>query len=101
MKPAATIPVVVLSILSALSVAAHEFRVEWFTLDDGGGTSSGGLYSIGGTIRPPDARWVSGGGDSLGGGVWGHPGGVPPRGAPLLGISLPGPHPLIIFFAAP
>jgi len=101
MKPAATIPVVVLSILSALSVAAQEFRVEWFTLDDGGGTSSGGLYSIGGTIGQQDAGWMSGGDYALEGGFWSIAGMLHPGEPPLLRITLGVPNSVIISWPAP
>ena len=40
---------------------------------EGGGTafSTGGGYSLGGTIGQPDAALLSGGGYTLGGGFWG------------------------------
>ena len=38
---------------------AAEGRVDWHTVDAGGGASSGGRYSIVGTIGQPDADEIS------------------------------------------
>ena len=47
------------------------YDLSWYTLDGGGGSSSGGGYSLSGTIGQPDAGTVSGGGYTLLGGFWG------------------------------
>jgi hypothetical protein len=54
----------------ALAVSAQNFTVDWYTLDGGGGTSTGGVYSVSGTIGQPDAGAMSGGNYSLTGGFW-------------------------------
>jgi uncharacterized membrane protein len=47
------------------------YELTWSTLDGGGATSStGGTYSLDGTIGQPDAGAMSGGTYSLGGGFW-------------------------------
>ena len=33
----------------------QNIAVDWFTIDGGGGTSTGGVYSVSGTIGQPDA----------------------------------------------
>src|SRR5438067_761347 len=47
------------------------FDLSWNTIDGGGGTSStGGQYSLGGTVGQPDAGSMSGGSYQLDGGFW-------------------------------
>jgi len=52
--------------------AAQNSSIDWHTLDGGGGTSSGGQFSLSGTIgqADADARPMTGGGFSLTGGFW-------------------------------
>ena len=51
--------------------AAAQFALDWFTIDGGGAMqSSGGAYTLGGTIGQPDAGPMSGGNFELGGGFW-------------------------------
>lgn len=48
------------------------YDLSWSSVDGGGGTSSsGGIYSMGGTIGQPDAGEMSGGAYALTGGFWG------------------------------
>jgi hypothetical protein len=60
--------------LAAGLVATHaqNFAIDWFTIDGGGGTSAGGVYSISGTIGQPDAnpQLMAGGNFTLTGGFW-------------------------------
>jgi hypothetical protein len=53
-----------------LVAAAQPYPIDWSTLDGGGGTSTGGAYSVSGTIGQPDAGMMSGGNFSLSGGFW-------------------------------
>src|SRR5262245_6756382 len=74
-----------------LSAHAQSYLIDWFTIDGGGGTSSGGSYSLSGTIGQPDAGTLSGGNYTLEGGFW--PGllVVPSTGeAPAMSIQLAG-----------
>ena len=34
---------------------AQNFSLDWWTMDGGGGTSTGGVYSVTGTVGQPDA----------------------------------------------
>jgi hypothetical protein len=52
------------------SFAAGPYRIDWYTIDGGGGTSSGGPYVLTGTIGQPDAGWSSSGPFELLGGFW-------------------------------
>ena len=53
------------------SLRAQSFFIDWFTIDGGGGTSTGGVFAVSGTIGQPDAGTMSGGNYSLSGGFWG------------------------------
>jgi hypothetical protein len=67
---------------------AQSYSIDWFTIDGGGGASTGGVYSLSGTIGQPDAtvQPLTGGNFSLDGGFWGIIAAVPTPGAPLLTI---------------
>ncbi|HWN96366.1 MAG TPA: hypothetical protein VNT99_15150, partial [Methylomirabilota bacterium] len=63
--------IALLGIISFLTSArAQSYSIDWFTIDGGGGTSTGGVYSVSGTIGQPDAGTMSGGNYSLAGGFW-------------------------------
>ncbi len=49
---------------------AQTFSIDWFTIDGGGDTSTGGVYAVSGTIGQPDAGAMTGGPYSLAGGFW-------------------------------
>ena len=76
------IAITALGIVSASALAGY--NLDWWTVDGGGATSStGGSYSLGGTIGQPDAGTSSGGTYALSGGFWG--GGA----AQVYNLSLP------------
>jgi hypothetical protein len=51
--------------------AYAQISIPWFTIDGGGGTSTGGGFTLSGTIGQPDAGvTMTGGGFSLVGGFW-------------------------------
>ena len=58
--------------LGSVSVA-QDYAIDWYTIDGGGGTSTGGPYTLTGTIGQPDAAYSSAGQYELLGGFW--PGG--------------------------
>ncbi len=61
-----------LGVTSAITATqADGYRIEWWTLDNGGGESAAGRYSLAGTIGQPDAGVVRGGVYELEGGFWG------------------------------
>jgi hypothetical protein len=71
----------------ATRALAQSYSIDWFTIDGGGGTSTGGVYSVSGTIGQPDAGGpMTGGQYSLIGGFWALPIGVQTTGAPTLTI---------------
>lgn len=65
---------------------AQNYSLDRHTIDGGGGTSTGGVFSVNGTIGQPDAGLMSGGAYSLAGGFWGILSAVQTPGAPLLTI---------------
>ena len=60
------------ALLIFLAASAHaQFSIPSFTIDGGGGTrSTGGAFSLGGTIGQPDAGLLSGSSFTLLGGFW-------------------------------
>jgi hypothetical protein len=50
--------------------ARAQYAIDWFTIDGGGGTSSGGAYTLSGTIGQSDAGTLHGGSFTLEGGFW-------------------------------
>lgn len=74
-------------LLLALGAFA-EYAVDWSTADDGGGTSTGGVYAARGTIGQHDSGGpMTGGPFSLTGGFWALPQVVQTEGGPILGIA--------------
>lgn len=67
----------VLIILTGVAVAQDgpdpDYSIDWYTMDGGGGTSSGGAFSLTGTIGQFDAsvEEATGGVYGLSGGFWG------------------------------
>lgn len=59
-----------LFLITAITAAA-QYAIDWHTIDGGGGTSTGGVYSVSGTIGQPDAGGpMTGGNFSVTGGFW-------------------------------
>jgi hypothetical protein len=67
---------------------AQNYRIDWHTIDGGGGTSTGNVYKVSGIIGQPDASPtpMTGGTYSLLGGFWALPELVQIPNGPLLSI---------------
>jgi hypothetical protein len=77
------------------------YELTWSTFDGGGGTSSGGIYSITGTIGQPDAGGpMTGGSFSVMGGFWSLYA-VPELGSPALGIKVTATNTVMIYWPSP
>ena len=75
-------------LLPATVLAQPQYTLDWSTVDGGGGTSTGGVYEVSGTIGQPDAGGpMTNGPYSLEGGFWTLYA-VQMPGAPLLTITL-------------
>ena len=74
-------------LLALPTLHAQSYSIDWYKVAGGGGTSTGSVYSVSGTIGQPDASGaMSGGSYSLTGGFWSLYA-VQTTGAPLLTIS--------------
>jgi hypothetical protein len=87
--------------LSCGCAVAQDFALNWFTFDGGGGQSTGGVYSVSGTIGQPDAGTMSGGNFTLTGGFWSVIAAVPTPGAPLLTITRTATNSVIVSWPDP
>jgi hypothetical protein len=80
---------------------AQAFSIDWHTIDGGGGTSTGGVFSVSGTTGQPDAGVMSGSGYSLAGGFWGIISAIQTPGAPLLTIRRTLPDAVVVSWPSP
>jgi hypothetical protein len=65
-----------------------QYSINWFTVDGGGGTCTGGVYSVSGTVGQPDAGRLSGGNYTVDGGFWGIIAAIETPSAPRLKITI-------------
>jgi hypothetical protein len=72
-RPAVRIFVIVsvaLLLLASVALANGGYEIPWFTVDGGGGESTGGGLMLAGTVGQMDAGVLSGGTYTLAGGFW-------------------------------
>jgi hypothetical protein len=81
--------------LLASSALAQSYSIDWYAISGGGGTSTGGNYSLSGTIGQPATSAMSGGDYSLTGGFWSIISLVQTPGAPLLSVTVSGKNAII------
>jgi hypothetical protein len=80
---------------------AQTYSIDWFKVSGGGGTSTGGVYSVSGTIGQHDAGGpLTGGSYSLTGGFWALFA-VQSPGAPVLHIFISTTNTAVITWIAP
>jgi hypothetical protein len=80
---------------------AQSYSIDWHKVAGGGGTSTGGVYSVSGTIGQPDAGVLSGGNYSLVGGFWGIIAAVQTPGAPVLTITRTATNSVVVSWPYP
>jgi hypothetical protein len=74
--------------LASTRVVAQFYTIDWSKIAGGGSTSTGGVYSVSGTLGQPDAGGpLTNGQYSVTGGFWALPVAVQTVGAPLLTIA--------------
>jgi len=79
-------------LLSCTQLGAQPYSINWHTIDGGGGTSTGGVYFVSGTIGQPDAGGpMTNGPYSVTGGFWTLPTAIQMPGAPTLTIAAAAP----------
>jgi hypothetical protein len=91
-------------VLLAISfpVWGQNYSIDWHTTDGGGGTSTGGVHSVTGTIGQPDAGpAMSGGGFTVVGGFWSIVAAVQTPDAPWLNISRTGTNTVVVSWPGP
>jgi hypothetical protein len=83
-------PKFLIATLSLISVVAlAEFKIDWWSIGGGGGPSTGGVWTVTGSIEPVAGN-ASGGGFVVTGGFWSVVGSVATPGAPQLIIERQG-----------
>src|SRR5437867_10708319 len=87
--------------LCGAAVQAQTFSIDWFTIDGGAGTSTGGVFSVSGTIGQADAGHLSGGNYTIDGGFWGIIAAVQTPGGPLLRVVRSSTNTVIVAWPAP
>src|SRR5213083_183176 len=87
-------------VASVCFLQAQSYSIDWFTIDGGGGTSTGGVYQVSGTVGQPDAGAMSGGNYSLTGGFWSLFA-VQTPGGPLLSITLTTTNTALVSWPSP
>lgn len=89
--------VLLFALLGSNTLSAQTYSIEWFTVDGGGGTSTGGVYSVTGTIGQPDSSGaLTNGQFSVIGGFWALPVVLQTPGAPSLAIAPGAPGQAVI-----
>jgi len=86
---------------SRSALRAQNYSIDWYNVAGGGGTSTGGVFSVSGTLGQPDAGLaMSGGIYSLSGGFWALFA-VQTPGAPMLKILLTATNTALVSWPAP
>src|SRR5262245_30007329 len=91
------------AVFAMASVVAQSYSVDWYKVDSGAGTSTGGVYSVTGSIGQPDASAtpMSGGNYSVVGGFWSFAAAIQTPGAPLLTVKATGASIVTISWPSP
>lgn len=84
-----------------LCAKAQTYSIDWFTIDGGGGVSTGGVYTVSGTIGQPDAGQMSGGNYTVNGGFWGIIAAVQTPGAPTLAVLRTTTNTVVVAWPSP
>jgi len=90
-----------LFLVTGLAANAQSYSIDAFTVDGGGGTSTGGVYAVTGTMGQADAgALMLGGNYSVQGGFWSIIAVVPSPGAPVLTIARTSTNSIIVSWPA-
>ena len=91
----------VIAWLFGFQANAQSYSIDWYKVSGGGGTSTGGVYSVSGTIGQHDAGGpMTGGNYSLTGGFWALYA-VQTPGAPVLSIKLTTTNTAQVYWPSP
>ena len=72
------------AMIPGLQAQSDSYTLPWATIDGGGGLTSGGSFSLHGTVGQPDAGVMSGGAFTITGGFWS----LPLSSGPLPSLSI-------------
>jgi hypothetical protein len=86
---------------AALASQGQNYSLTWFSVDGGGGSSTGGVYTVSGTIGQPDAGTMSGGTYSIAGGFWDLIAAVQTPGAPWLTVTRTATNTVCVWWPLP
>lgn len=86
MKCAKFLLVLGAALVPLASLVAQNYAINWYTVGSGGGTSSGGIYVLTGTVGQPDAGVLTGAEFELVGGFWSVLSSVPSTVFPVLTV---------------
>lgn len=101
MRTCGIFPLCLLLWLASCLPTCAQYAIDWHTIDGGGGTSTGGIYAVSGTIGQPDAGRMSGGEFTVEGGFWGVVAAVETGGAPLLSICCTATNTIAVSWPSP
>jgi hypothetical protein len=100
MKTICKLALLAFSLVVPATVTAQSYSIDWYKIAGGGGTSTGGVYQVSGTIGQPDASGpMTGANYSLTGGFWALYA-VQTPGAPLLTITYIGSQAIVAWGAS-
>lgn len=89
------------SLLLPIIGHSQQYSIDWYKVSGGGGVSTGGVYTVSGTIGQPDAGGpMTGGNFSLTGGFWALYALQGP-GAPVLTIKLTTTNTVMVYWLSP
>jgi hypothetical protein len=89
--------ILLLSLMVPVAGLAQQYSIDWYKIAGGGGTSTGGAYSVSGTIGQHDAGGpMTGGSYSLTGGFWSLISVVQTPGLSGLTITFVGPNSVLV-----
>ena len=89
--------ILLLSLMVPVAGLAQQYSIDWYKIAGGGGTSTGGAYSVSGTIGQHDAGGpMTGGSYSLTDGFWALISVVQTPGLPDLTITFVGPNSVLV-----
>src|SRR5258706_1420942 len=93
---------IALLLLAHATAPAQSFSIDWFSMDGGGGSSTGALYSVTGTISQADAGpAMSGANYTVSGGFWSVIAAVQSSGGPLLKLTLTPTNTVVLSWPSP
>jgi len=87
--------------LMAANAFAQGYTIDWYSIDGGGGTSTGAVYSVTATIGQVDAGAMSGTNYSVTGGFWSVVAALQTPGGPLLSVFRSATNTVIISWPSP